>query len=256
MKIIVKCTDQQKEELTSNGIVPGVELIYMHDNKKPEIDSIDALFDLEFENKPGQIELLKEIPAKVVIINSVVATLAELNPSFVRINAWPAFLSSTLIEGSCGSDEKRKLAENVFTAFNKKVEWLADEPGFITARVISMIINEAYFALSEGISTKEEIDTAMKLGTNYPYGPFEWAQKIGLENVFTLLNILSRQQSRYKPCPLILEEISGSPVLNSSTWLLTCCVLLKEDVMECSPAADTECRGGAYGGCCEYKGGD
>jgi 3-hydroxybutyryl-CoA dehydrogenase len=216
MKIIVHCTDQQKEELTSNGILPEVELIYMHDNKIPDTDNVDALFDLQFENKPGYIELLKEIPAKVVIINSVVATLAELDLSFVRINAWPAFLSSGLIEGSCSSDDNRKLAENVFSAFNKKIEWLPDEPGFITARVISMIINEAYFALSEGISTKEEIDTAMKLGTNYPYGPFEWAQKIGLENIFILLSTLSRQQSRYKPCPLILEEISGSSVLNSS----------------------------------------
>ena len=48
-----------------------------------------------------------------------------------------------------------------------------DIPGFISARVVSMIINEAYFALEEEVSSKEEIDTAMKLGTNYPYGPFD-----------------------------------------------------------------------------------
>jgi 3-hydroxybutyryl-CoA dehydrogenase len=216
MKIIVYCTAEQKEELTSNGLLRGTEVIYVHNNSKPVIDHIDALLNL-FENTPGQIEFLEKIPAKVIIVNSVISTLAELHPSFVRINAWPAFLSSALIEASCADAEKRKLAEAVLGAFNKKIEWMPDEPGFITPRVISMIINEAYFALSEGISTKEEIDTAMKFGTKYPYGPFEWAQKIGMENIVTLLNKLSKQQSRYTPSPLLQQEISGSPVLNIST---------------------------------------
>jgi len=211
MKIIVRCTDQQKEELTSNGLLPGAEVIYILENIEPNIGSADALLDLLFENTSPQVGLINKIPAKVVLVNSVVSTLAELNPSFVRINAWPTFLSSASIEGSCDNNEKRKLAENTFSAFNKKIEWVPDESGFITARVISMIINEAYFALSEGISTKEEIDTAMKLGTNYPYGPFEWAQKIGQENILYLLNTLSTQQSRYKPCPLLFEEIPGPP---------------------------------------------
>ena len=56
-------------------------------------------------------------------------------------------------------------------------------PGFITARVIAMIINEAFFALQENVSSKEEIDTAMRLGTNYPYGPFEWTKLIGIDKI-------------------------------------------------------------------------
>jgi 3-hydroxybutyryl-CoA dehydrogenase len=83
---------------------------------------------------------------------------------------------------------------------------LPDEPGFITPRVISMIINEAYFALEEGVSTKEEINTAMKLGTAYPYGPFEWAERIGVRNILVLLNRLSKEKSQYKPAPLLVEE--------------------------------------------------
>jgi 3-hydroxybutyryl-CoA dehydrogenase len=72
-----------------------------------------------------------------------------------------------------------------------------DEIGFITPRVVSMIINEAFIALKEGVSTKGEIDTAMKLGTNYPYGPFEWAEKIGVEKIKSLLDKLSMQEKRY-----------------------------------------------------------
>jgi 3-hydroxybutyryl-CoA dehydrogenase len=71
--------------------------------------------------------------------------------------------------------------------------------GFVTPRVISMIINEACLALQEGVSTKEEIDTAMKLGTNYPFGPFEWMDRIGQDKIYALLLKLSRHQSRYLP---------------------------------------------------------
>jgi 3-hydroxybutyryl-CoA dehydrogenase len=69
-----------------------------------------------------------------------------------------------------------------------------------------MIINEAYFALSEGVSTKAQINIAMKLGTAYPYGTFEWSERIGLQNIASLLLKLSRQQKRYMPCKLLLQE--------------------------------------------------
>ena len=69
-----------------------------------------------------------------------------------------------------------------------------------------MIINEAYFTLEEKVSTKEEIDTAMKLGTNYPYGPFEWGQKIGLKKVNELLTTLAETNSRYTPAALLQKE--------------------------------------------------
>jgi 3-hydroxybutyryl-CoA dehydrogenase len=206
MKIIVSCNNAQKEELTANGVLPGAEVIFLQNWAEINTNQADAFLDLQFDNNPVQLKLLEQIPVQLVIVNSVVSTLAEIRFSFVRINAWPTFLSSSLIEAASMDDEKKTLAENVLRIFNKKIEWVPDEPGFITPRITSMIINEAFFALSEGVSTKEEMDTAMKLGTNYPYGPFEWAQKIGLNKIATLLNRLSLQQTRYKPCALLLEE--------------------------------------------------
>ena len=103
-------------------------------------------------------------------------------------------------------DENKKAAEKIFSCFNKSTEWVPDIPGFITPRVISMIINEAWFTLDEKVSTKEEIDTAMKLGTNYPYGPFEWGTRIGLKNVYELLTMLSKINSRYTPSSLLQKE--------------------------------------------------
>ena len=75
----------------------------------------------------------------------------------------------------------------------------------MAARVICMIINEAFFALQEEVSTVNEIDLAMKLGTNYPYGPFEWQDKIGLQNIYQLLKSLSVKDKRYS-ASLLLEK--------------------------------------------------
>jgi 3-hydroxybutyryl-CoA dehydrogenase len=72
-----------------------------------------------------------------------------------------------------------------------------------------MIINEAYFALEAGVSSKKEIDIAMKLGTNYPFGPFEWSEKIGLKKIITLLDTLSVSDSRYTPSSLMKKEMNS-----------------------------------------------
>jgi 3-hydroxybutyryl-CoA dehydrogenase len=79
----------------------------------------------------------------------------------------------------------------------------------ITARVLATIINEAYYTLGAQVSTREEIDIAMKLGTSYPYGPFEWAAKIGLARIYELLAELSRDDKRYVPAPLLAQEAAG-----------------------------------------------
>jgi len=81
-----------------------------------------------------------------------------------------------------------------------------DIPGMITARVLAAIINEAYHTLGAQVSSREEIDIAMKLGTSYPYGPFEWSDKIGLTRVYELLTELSNEDARYMPAPLLKEE--------------------------------------------------
>ena len=72
-----------------------------------------------------------------------------------------------------------------------------------------MIVNEAYYTLQEEVSTKEEIDTAMKLGTNYPYGPFEWSELIGLDKIHLLLTRLGNTDDRYRPARLLTETAAA-----------------------------------------------
>ncbi len=207
MQIVVLANDSLKEELLSNGSQPAVDLIWIQEPKDfLNYPAAFACIDLLFENETERIQMLESLLPAAVIINSVEHSLQEINPSFIRINGWNSFLKSKLIEGAATTAEAKQKAEAVFAQFNKKIEWLSDERGFITPRVISMIINEAFISLEEGVSTKEEINTAMKLGTNYPYGPFEWAEIIGLKKLTSLLQKLSINEKRYEPSSLLTQQ--------------------------------------------------
>lgn len=206
MKIILLASEEQKEELTAQQLKPGVELIWPVElNAIKDISAADACIDLQFANDSARINLLKQLKSPFLVINSVMRTSNELTQRCIRINGWNTFLKRTVIEAAAPLEFQQK-AEELFSLFNKKVDWVADITGFISLRVVASIINEAYFALDEKVSTKEEIDTAMKLGTNYPYGPFEWSQKIGVKKVCQLLEQLSMEKERYKPSTLLKKE--------------------------------------------------
>jgi 3-hydroxybutyryl-CoA dehydrogenase len=205
MQIVVLADAMQKEELLNDTSLPQVT--WINDEQKfLQYKDADVFIDLEFVNEESRKQLLGSLLPRLIIVNSVSGTLAEIDPSFVRINGWNTFLSSGLIEAAAMNEETNQKAAEAFAIFGKRIEWLPDEPGFVTPRVVSMIINEAFIALGENVSTVEEIDTAMKLGTAYPYGPFEWGNKIGLQNIVTLLKKLSETQSRYTPAELLVQE--------------------------------------------------
>ena len=83
--------------------------------------------------------------------------------------------------------------------------------GFYYPRILSLIINEAYFAKQENLAHEDAIDTAMKYGVNYPQGPFEWTKKIGIFTIKLLLEELFRatKDARYHPAPALLKEVQG-----------------------------------------------
>lgn len=208
MLIVVLADEDLKSELLAQGIQENVRVEWVN---KPEamlqLSNADAYVDLLFENDAKRIAILRKLLPKPVLVNSVISGLKELSRDFIRFNGWKTFLSRAIIEATALDEKRQSKTEEIFSLFNKKIEWTADISGFISARVIAMIINEAYFALNEEVSSKEEIDIAMKLGTNYPYGPFEWAEKIGLKNVYELLDNLSKTNNRYMPNELLIKEV-------------------------------------------------
>lgn len=143
----------------------------------------------------------------LLFINQVEETIDQPPAHFIRFNGWPGCWERPLLEASCNVPETQSGAEKIIaTVFAKKISWVNDIPGFLTARVLAGIINEAYLTLGEGVSSKEDIDTAMKLGTNYPYGPFEWAARIGIKKIYALLNHLAINEPQYQPAPLLKQE--------------------------------------------------
>jgi len=202
MKIIAAATDEQWQELAGN--TSSINWQRANNNADLTGEEVDAFFYLTGEPLPAISG--NSVP---VFINAADKTLQELNtpPNVYRINAWPGFLSGPVWEIAGVPDER---INTILKDTGKKIVFVPDEPGFVATRIIAMIINEAYFALGDGVSSKAEIDTAMKLGTNYPYGPFEWAEKIGINNVYALLNTLAATDSRYRPAPLLTQEATGN----------------------------------------------
>jgi 3-hydroxybutyryl-CoA dehydrogenase len=198
MQIGVLANDQQWQELMNGANVDHCVRIYSQAENVSEIDGFLVLEDTEFDYRST---------SKPVIKNSVSITLSEMNapPNVVRINGWNSFIKRPTWEVAGQITEE---VRQVLFSLGKQEVIVLDQPGFVAARIISMIINEAYFALGDNISTKEEIDIAMRSGTNYPYGPFEWALLIGRDKVFTLLNKLSAAEIRYQPAPLLGKELN------------------------------------------------
>lgn len=202
MTIIVAATDEQWTELTTSRT--NVDWQRVTSCKEfNDYQDADAFFCLTDNANLMEYATLN----KPVFINSVVDTLAELNAAanVLRINGWATFLNRSVWEIAGKIDEK---INNVFEKTDVKINSVADEPGFISARIIAMIINEAYFAVEDNVSSKSEIDTAMKLGTNYPFGPFEWATLIGQQRIASLLQKLYLADNRYQPSSLLLSELN------------------------------------------------
>lgn len=199
MQLVVLATDAQWEELTGGSA--AVQWIRAAENFSfSDFPEAAAFFILQ---PPAPLHFAAT-PAPV-FLNSVTATLQELHApeNVLRINGWNSFLKRPLWEIAGNSAET---VQAVLNSIDKTAVMVNDEPGFIAGKIVAMIINEAYFALGDDVSGKAAIDTAMKLGTNYPYGPFEWAEKIGLKNIYSLLQKLCAADKRYTPAPALIKE--------------------------------------------------
>ncbi|WP_380702213.1 3-hydroxyacyl-CoA dehydrogenase family protein [Salinithrix halophila] len=93
--------------------------------------------------------------------------------------------------------------------WGKRVEILGDEPGLVFPRTLALMVNEAAWILTEGGADRRDIDTAMKKGTNHPFGPLEWADQIGVDQVLAILEGLQEElgDDRYRPAPFLRRMV-------------------------------------------------
>jgi 3-hydroxybutyryl-CoA dehydrogenase len=126
-------------------------------------------------------------------------------------NPVPLMKLVEVIRGIATSDETYADVKRVSESLGKVPVECNDSPGFISNRVLMPMINEAVFALHEGVATKESIDEIMKLGMNHPMGPLTLADFIGLDVCLAILNVLHEGlgDPKYRPCPLLRKYVDA-----------------------------------------------
>ncbi|HVP63026.1 MAG TPA: 3-hydroxyacyl-CoA dehydrogenase NAD-binding domain-containing protein [Myxococcaceae bacterium] len=127
------------------------------------------------------------------------------------MNPVPVMQLVELIRGAATSDPTFEFTRLLAQAMGKTVVSSRDYPGFIVNRILIPMLNEAAYALMEGLGTAEDIDTAMKLGTNQPMGPLQLADFIGLDTVLFIAEVMHRGlgDPKYRPCPLLRQYVDA-----------------------------------------------
>ena len=206
MHVAVIADEAAQKEFQDKQIPQGVQVYFLNTIEEVDPSTTDALFYLKDEDQL-QEDIAKLTALQIpLFINAVATTLKHLPSNAIRINAWPGFLLNKQIEICC-ADRNLVSVKKILNGLHWQYLPVPDIEGMIAPRTIAMIVNEAWFALEEEVSSKEQIDIAMRLGTNYPYGPFEWGEKIGLSKIYNLLKQLSVTDQRYLPAPFLQKEI-------------------------------------------------
>ena len=127
------------------------------------------------------------------------------------MNPVPVMKLVEVIRGHATSDETFEVTADMVVKLGKEMAVYQDYHGFIINRVLIPMLNEAVFALYEGIATAEDIDKGMKLGLNQPMGPLALADFIGLDTVLAIANVLydGFKDPKYRPCPLLVKTVNA-----------------------------------------------
>ncbi|CAN5457314.1 hypothetical protein BH10BAC4_BH10BAC4_23140 [soil metagenome] len=168
----------------------------------------------DFVTSDQSASLYKDHPSLIVFADTTFCSLSQWGADKFQCTVFgfcglPTFLNREILETSLSTEDHRPALERICLTLSTKYQIVADKVGLVTPRVICMIINEAYYTVEEGTATKDDIDLAMKLGTNYPYGPFEWCTRIGSRNVCRLLEAMfsETKDSRYTICSSLLSKL-------------------------------------------------
>lgn len=190
-----------------------------------ELKDIDFVVEAVFEDFNVKKNLLRELdkllkPSVIITSNTSSISITRLAATTTRpsqfmgmhfMNPVPLMALVELIKGMTTSEETFQQVKALAEALGKVAVEANDFPGFISNRILIPMINEAVYALMEGVGTVEAIDTVMKLGMNHPLGPLALADLIGLDVCLHIMEVLYEgfKDSKYRPCPLLRKMVDG-----------------------------------------------
>jgi len=209
--------DQTKADETLARITGVVDLKDMADS--------DLVVEAATENKEIKFQIfrnLDEVIQESAILASNTSSISiteiaavtkrpELVVGMHFMNPVPVMKLVEGIKGLETSDDTFNRVAEASEKMGKTFIRANDMPGFAVNRILMPMINEAVYALHEGIASVEDIDTAMKLGTNQPMGPFQLADFIGLDTCLAIMNVLHEglSDTKYRPCPLLKQYVAA-----------------------------------------------
>ncbi|MDP4199289.1 MAG: 3-hydroxyacyl-CoA dehydrogenase family protein [Bacteroidota bacterium] len=178
-------------------------------------ESPDAVFDAAFLDAGRKIEQLTSLASSTrILTNTLTLSATRVRSALsdgsqvIGLPIFPNYFDrqkTVEISLPMGASYTAEVAMNFLSALGKTGEQIGDTVAGVFPRTLAMIVNEAAFAVQESVAAAQDIDVAMKLGTNYPKGPLAWCDEIGAETIVAILDALARELApeRYRVAPLL-----------------------------------------------------
>jgi 3-hydroxybutyryl-CoA dehydrogenase len=220
----------QLDKLVEKGKVPAAERDAMVKRIRAgraiaDLGDVDFVVEAAAESPAVKQQIFSDLdhacrPGVILSTNTSSISITALSARTRRpdrligmhfMNPVPVMKLVEIIRGLATSDETYAITRGLAERFGKTTVVSRDIPGFIVNRVLMPMVNEACFALYEGIASAEDIDKAVQLGLNHPLGPLALIDLIGLDTTLAILEVMHRElgESKYRPCPLLRQYVAA-----------------------------------------------